>query len=259
MLCHVLRWYGWIVRIVTFYYWLRLRVKLLNILYNFPTISYCIIEWQIIRLGSSMAFDHKIPDVPKYAPFVAAGFFFGPASFLKEVWNTFDILQYIYVLFEVFWSCCSSFFEYRSISILRCFTFNILFFLNRYHLTLFCLGFSWARRLVWVRGKQNDVCVLLLVLSNYWTIQLPVHVWFPHFYFLPTQLMDATIYSTCLSVFWNSFLLYLFVGCGLVATTFSVPAWTCWTTTTLEGTTRSSGRVSIGALFVTLWLRCSFV
>ena len=32
-----------------------------------------------------MAFDHKIPDVPKYAPFVAAGFFFGPASFLKEV------------------------------------------------------------------------------------------------------------------------------------------------------------------------------
>ncbi len=60
----------------------------------FCTISYCIIEWQIIRLGSSMAFDHKIPDVPKYAPFVAAGFFFGPASFLKEVWNAFDILQY---------------------------------------------------------------------------------------------------------------------------------------------------------------------
>lgn len=44
-----------------------------------------ITEWQIIRLGSSMAFDHSIPEVPKYAPFVAAGFFFGSASFLHEV------------------------------------------------------------------------------------------------------------------------------------------------------------------------------
>ncbi len=43
------------------------------------------IEWQIIRLGSSMAFDKSIPAVPKYAPFVAAGFFFAPALFLKEV------------------------------------------------------------------------------------------------------------------------------------------------------------------------------
>mmetsp|Transcript_8357 Transcript_8357/g.14005 ORF Transcript_8357/g.14005 Transcript_8357/m.14005 type:complete len:557 (-) Transcript_8357:233-1903(-) len=43
------------------------------------------IEWQIIRLGSSLAFDHKIPDVPKYAPFVAAGFFFTTAYFLHEV------------------------------------------------------------------------------------------------------------------------------------------------------------------------------
>jgi hypothetical protein len=43
------------------------------------------LEWQIIRLGSSMAFDHSIPSVPRYAPFVAAGFFFGPAQFLHEV------------------------------------------------------------------------------------------------------------------------------------------------------------------------------
>ena len=31
------------------------------------------IEWQIIRLGSSMTFDSAIPKTPKYAPFVAAG------------------------------------------------------------------------------------------------------------------------------------------------------------------------------------------
>ena len=43
------------------------------------------IEWQIIRLGSSMAFDRSIPPVPKHAPFVAAGFFFAPAIFLHEV------------------------------------------------------------------------------------------------------------------------------------------------------------------------------
>ena len=43
------------------------------------------IEWQIIRLGSSLPFDKKIHDVPVYAPFVAAGFFFGPADFLHEV------------------------------------------------------------------------------------------------------------------------------------------------------------------------------
>lgn len=43
------------------------------------------IEWQIVRLGSSLAFDHKIPDRPCYAPFVAAGFFFSYADFLYEV------------------------------------------------------------------------------------------------------------------------------------------------------------------------------
>jgi hypothetical protein len=43
------------------------------------------IEWQIIRLGSSLAFDRSAPAVPKYAPFVAAGFFFSNAYFLKEV------------------------------------------------------------------------------------------------------------------------------------------------------------------------------
>jgi len=43
------------------------------------------IEWQIIRLGSSLPFDKSIPAVPKYAPFVAAGFFFGYAQFLHEV------------------------------------------------------------------------------------------------------------------------------------------------------------------------------
>jgi hypothetical protein len=32
-----------------------------------------------------MAFDHTTPDVPRYAPFVAAGFFFSPANFLYEV------------------------------------------------------------------------------------------------------------------------------------------------------------------------------
>lgn len=32
-----------------------------------------------------MAFDKTIPAVPKYAPFVAAGFFFAPANFLYEV------------------------------------------------------------------------------------------------------------------------------------------------------------------------------
>jgi hypothetical protein len=43
------------------------------------------IEWQIIRLGSSMAFDHAIPSIPIYAPFVAAGFFFTYSDFLYEV------------------------------------------------------------------------------------------------------------------------------------------------------------------------------
>ena len=43
------------------------------------------IEWQIIRLGSSMTFDKAIPKVPLYAPFVAAGFFFAEGNFLSEV------------------------------------------------------------------------------------------------------------------------------------------------------------------------------
>jgi len=43
------------------------------------------IEWQIIRLGSSLAFDKRKQDVPCYAPFVAAGFFFAQADFLHEV------------------------------------------------------------------------------------------------------------------------------------------------------------------------------
>ncbi|KAJ1415736.1 GlcNAc-domain-containing protein, partial [Ochromonadaceae sp. CCMP2298] len=43
------------------------------------------IEWQIIRLGSSMAFDRTAPHIPRYAPFVAAGFFFASAAFLHEV------------------------------------------------------------------------------------------------------------------------------------------------------------------------------
>ena len=43
------------------------------------------IEWQIIRLGSSMTFDSSIPKTPRYAPFVAAGFFFAEGSFLKDV------------------------------------------------------------------------------------------------------------------------------------------------------------------------------
>lgn len=43
------------------------------------------IEWQIIRLGSPMAFDRQQPKTPRYAPFVAAGFFFGPGSLLRDV------------------------------------------------------------------------------------------------------------------------------------------------------------------------------
>eukprot|EP00596_Hydrurales_sp_CCMP1899_P002197 CAMPEP_0119042790 /NCGR_PEP_ID=MMETSP1177-20130426/16162_1 /TAXON_ID=2985 /ORGANISM="Ochromonas sp, Strain CCMP1899" /LENGTH=494 /DNA_ID=CAMNT_0007009807 /DNA_START=112 /DNA_END=1593 /DNA_ORIENTATION=+ len=43
------------------------------------------IEWQIVRLGSSMTFDSVIAAEPHYAPFVAAGFFFVQGSFLREV------------------------------------------------------------------------------------------------------------------------------------------------------------------------------
>jgi hypothetical protein len=58
------------------------------------------IEWQIIRLGSSLAFDHEVPDVPVYAPFVAAGFFFSYADFLSEV--PFDpLLPWIFMGEEI--------------------------------------------------------------------------------------------------------------------------------------------------------------
>lgn len=43
------------------------------------------IEHHIIRLGTARIMDHEIPKVPKYAPFVAAGFFFTVADFLLEV------------------------------------------------------------------------------------------------------------------------------------------------------------------------------
>lgn len=43
------------------------------------------IEHKIVRLGTSKTMDKKQPDIPKYAPFAAAGFFFAPAGFLSEV------------------------------------------------------------------------------------------------------------------------------------------------------------------------------
>ena len=43
------------------------------------------IEWQIVRLSPSTAFDKMIPKKPRYAPFIAAGFIFAPANFLHEV------------------------------------------------------------------------------------------------------------------------------------------------------------------------------
>jgi [Skp1-protein]-hydroxyproline N-acetylglucosaminyltransferase len=58
------------------------------------------IEWQIIRLGSSLPFDKEIPAKPKYAPFVAAGFFFGPAELLYDV--PFDpLLPWIFMGEEI--------------------------------------------------------------------------------------------------------------------------------------------------------------
>ena len=58
------------------------------------------IEWQIIRLGSSMAFDKQVPRRPKYAPFVAAGFFFCWSGFLHEV--PFDpLLPWIFMGEEI--------------------------------------------------------------------------------------------------------------------------------------------------------------
>lgn len=58
------------------------------------------IEWQIIRLGSSMPFDSSIPKTPRYAPFVAAGFFFCSGNFLHEV--PFDpLLPWIFMGEEI--------------------------------------------------------------------------------------------------------------------------------------------------------------
>jgi [Skp1-protein]-hydroxyproline N-acetylglucosaminyltransferase len=58
------------------------------------------IEWQIVRLGSSMAFDAMVPAVPKYAPFVAAGFFFCEGRFIHEV--PFDpLLPWIFMGEEI--------------------------------------------------------------------------------------------------------------------------------------------------------------
>lgn len=58
------------------------------------------IEWQIIRLGTGQAFDNRFYDVPRYAPFVAAGFFFGPATLLHEV--PFDpLLPWIFMGEEI--------------------------------------------------------------------------------------------------------------------------------------------------------------
>jgi [Skp1-protein]-hydroxyproline N-acetylglucosaminyltransferase len=58
------------------------------------------IEWQIIRLGSSMAFDSQVPKTPRYAPFVAVGFFFAWGGFLHEV--PFDpLLPWIFMGEEI--------------------------------------------------------------------------------------------------------------------------------------------------------------
>lgn len=58
------------------------------------------IEWQIIRLGPSSAHDTSISEEPRYAPFVAAGFFFAPAIFLHEV--PFDpLLPWIFMGEEI--------------------------------------------------------------------------------------------------------------------------------------------------------------
>ena len=50
--------------------------------------------------GNSLAFDKEVPAVAKYAPFVAAGFLFAPATFLHEV--PFDpFLPYIFMGEEI--------------------------------------------------------------------------------------------------------------------------------------------------------------
>ena len=42
-------------------------------------------EGGIVRIQASMRFEHAPPARPKFAPFVAAGFFIAPATFLREV------------------------------------------------------------------------------------------------------------------------------------------------------------------------------
>ena len=56
------------------------------------------IEWQIIRLGSGLAFDHQKRSVPAYAPFVAAGFFFGYADLLHEVSSILLVVLLLLIL-----------------------------------------------------------------------------------------------------------------------------------------------------------------
>ena len=55
-------------------------------------------------VGNSIAFDHEIPAVPKYAPFIAAGFFFGPASFLHEVIKI-PITSYLLCMYVCIYVC----------------------------------------------------------------------------------------------------------------------------------------------------------
>lgn len=58
------------------------------------------IEWHIIRLAPSRIFESKPLDIPPYAPFVAAGFFFSNAKFLREV--PFDpLLPWIFMGEEI--------------------------------------------------------------------------------------------------------------------------------------------------------------
>jgi hypothetical protein len=59
-----------------------------------------LIEWQIIRLGTGMRFDSTQSKVPLYAPFVAAGFYFAPATVLQDV--PFDpLLPWIFMGEEI--------------------------------------------------------------------------------------------------------------------------------------------------------------
>jgi [Skp1-protein]-hydroxyproline N-acetylglucosaminyltransferase len=58
------------------------------------------IEWQIIRLSPSRSYESKPLSEPAYAPFVAAGFLFGPAQLLHDV--PFDpLLPWIFMGEEI--------------------------------------------------------------------------------------------------------------------------------------------------------------